>query len=188
MKFNWVDILLILICVVFLIGAMVGCKSWGISNNNLSLEDQKPIETPKERFVKVVKSVGWLVLLAIVGIAVSAFAMFNGMKWALGSLVGSIAMLGLSLMVTRYAELLAFITLICVLAGVGFLIYSIVTKKIAISELVTTVEKLKDHIPASATVTAFKDKSNPDSAANIQSDSTQKIVEVTKKKLNGNLK
>jgi uncharacterized protein YceK len=186
MKFSWIDILLIVVCLVFIIVLVTGCSSWGTKVD--SLTSQKPVETAKERFVKTVKSVGWLVLFAIVGVAVSAFALFNGNKWALGSLAGSIAMLGLSLMVSRYAELLAFITLICTLAGVGFLIYSIVIKKKAISELVTTVEKLKDHVPGSAKITAFKDESNPDSAVNVQSNTTKKIVDDTKKKLNGKLK
>lgn len=165
-------IILILMGIALILSAP-GCKTWGLNSSPL---DQDITDTPKERFTKAVKSVGWLLILSVIGASVSAFALLNGSKWALSSLIGSIVMLGLSLVISRYAELLALISLICIIGGIGFFIYSVIVKRKALKEIVMTVEKIKPHLSENGVTTFFKDKNNPDSAPAIQSQSTEKLV------------
>lgn len=174
-------VVMIVIFIILLITGCTGCKSWSLRANDIEFEQ----ETPKERFVKTVKSLGWLVTLSVVGIAVSAFALFNGSKWALSSLIGSGVMLALSLLISRYAEVIAFVTLLCVLGGVLLFIYSVVVKKKAINELVHSIEKIKPVLNTQQLKSVFKDESTLVSVPSVQSPTTKKIIATVRKKLKG---
>lgn len=170
----------ILLVVLFVLGGS-GCKSLSFIN---PLSDNTPqVETAKGRFQDAVKSTSWLLTLSILGMAISIFAMLNGSKWALSSLAGSGLAFGLSLMVSRYAEVLAFVMLICILGGIGFVVYSVVVKKKAFKEIIQTVENVKTKLKNGDKEELFDNKNNPDSAESIQSNSTKKIVKEVKEKI-----
>ncbi len=163
-------------------GNAVGDVVWDKEKKQYSWVPREP-DTPKKRFEKAVKSVNWLIVLSIIGMAICSAAMINGSRWALGPLIGSGTSLCLSLVVSRYAEILALITLLCMIGGIIFFIYTVVVKKKALREIVTTVEKIKPHLSESGVKEFFKNKNNPDSAPSVQSATTEKIVAKIKEKL-----
>lgn len=169
--------LIVILCATLLMFSTSGCKSWGAKPGPLNLNP----DTPKERFIQSIKSIGWLLLLSIMGMAVSVFALLNGSRWALSSLGGSGVMMALSLLISRYAEFLALITLLCVLGGIGFFIYSIVVKKKVLVDIVKSVEKVKTQVTPMWDTTVKKE-------LNTQKPATQKVVNKIREKLNGKKK
>lgn len=126
---------------------------------------------PIRQIGESVKGTNWLVTISILATALSVAALFNGSRMALGALVGSMTSLIVSLMVARYATLIAFIGLIL---AVGVLIYSVFIKNRALFEVVKTTEKIKSFLPPEVNNAIFR---NEDSEANtVQSSFTKKIV------------
>lgn len=187
MNINWerwgYGMLVVMIIATMLMLIMVGgCKSWQLKPGTVEIEP----DTAKERFVKAVKSLGWLIILSVIGMAVSAFALFNGNKWALSSLIGSGVMMALSLLISRYAEVIAFVTLLCVLGGIGFFIYSVVVKKRVLVDVIKSVEHAKQMVQKSvSSESALLVSSDMGLALNTQKPATQKVVNKVREKLNG---
>lgn len=177
----WMVTVTIVIALIVLTSSIIGCKSWQSTSGGIEMPDIP--DTPVIRFKKAVKSIGWLIMLSVIGMSVSAFALLNGNKWALSSLVGSGIMMGLSLVISRYAELLAFITLLCLFGGIGFFIYSVIVKKKAISELVRSIEKIKPALNTQQLTAIFKDEKSLVSVPSIQSSTTKKLVAVIRDKM-----
>ncbi len=131
----------------------------------------------EEAFRQVTGKVGWVVTLAILGMAVSSMAFMNGSKAALGPLVGSGVALTMSLMVVRFASLLAIVGLIAAVVLFGLAVWS---RRKALIEIVKTVQEGKEKLAGSdivslAHLSGYLDRQSP---------STQKIVKKIKEKLN----
>jgi Na+-transporting methylmalonyl-CoA/oxaloacetate decarboxylase gamma subunit len=130
--------IVLIIFLVLLVLVMSGCRWAGTEHMDKLVPGPK---TPAARVAEAVRSTNWLVTVAILGVAVSIAAVISGSRGAIGPLVGSVIMLGLTLMVNRYAEVVAFISLVCVVGGMGFLVYNTVVRKRAIKELVKAPNK-----------------------------------------------
>lgn len=182
---SWTIAMLILTTLILLIAFGAGCKGGGIFG---PLNEGTHVDTPTERFQKAVKGTGWLIILAILGVGASAVAMFNGSKWAISSMIGSVLVLILSLVISKYAELLALLGLLCIVGAVGFVIYNVIVKKKALAELVRVIENVKPKLQNGDKEELFEDKNNPNSAVSIQSPATKKLVAEVREKINGEKK
>jgi len=97
--------------------------------------------TSQEALMIAVQKTNWLVTISILGIAASAVALFNGSKNAIPIAVGCFVALTLSLMVARFAYVLA---LGGTVVSVALSVYGIYVKSKAIKEIVAGVQKYKN--------------------------------------------
>jgi len=145
------------------------------------LRPNQPIVSPYDPLTQVgesVKNTNWLVTISILAIALSVAALFNGSKMALGALVGSITSLTVSLMVARYATVIAFVGLFL---AVAVLLYSGFIKNRALFEIFNTAEKAKEKLNVETTLEIFKGHNSV--AEKLQSSTTKKVVDKLQRKL-----
>jgi hypothetical protein len=168
----WYGCISIIITILFI--CLSGCSSLG----GILSPDVTPELTPEQRITEALKSTNWLVTLSILGMAVSVMAIMNGSKMGIGALLGSLTSLTLSLMVIKYAGLIAIIGLV---ASVGLCGYAIYVKRKGMIEVVKNVQEIVDTqertgmgIETSLTLRDILDKQSP---------TTQKIVAKIKEKL-----
>ncbi len=167
---------MVIFMVVFILLMFTFCSGCKITSGG---GVNPPTPDTAAQFYEAVKQTNWLITVSIIGIAVSAAAFFNGSKLALGTLIGSGVALTMSLMVVRYATVVAFAGLVG--SGMVIILVALRNKKV-FKELVQTVEKTKEHFGDSYGKTMFFNK---DSHANeIQSKSTKRIVDKIQKSLN----
>ncbi len=135
--------------------------------------DQIPL-TPTENVLKAMQSTNWLVTIGILGVGLSVFAMFQGWKQAVPTMLGFIAVLVLALTVARWGIVIGFGGLVLLF---GYVCYHLFVRGRALKEVVDTVEYYKGvarfgHIPDEHTKNMIK--------TTVQSPSTTKIVSTIK--------
>ena len=131
------------------------------------------VPTAAQQLFKAAKNSNWLVTISILGVAAGAFAFLNGSKIGLPCIGASCISLFMALAVARFSTWMAVFGLIGSLASVGI---SVLVKNKAMKELVTGVQALK---PIEGGDYSATNKI----LADIQSKSTQKLVQNVKSKL-----
>ena len=163
----------------FLIG-LTGCQ-WmkGGGSQDTTSVDSSIIPVPS-----IPKSINWLAAISIIGIAFSVAALVNGYKWGLGGAVGSGVALWAVITVNQYAKWIAVMGL---LVGVVVLVIATLRNKNVLVDVVKSVERGKEAI--STEVLASNRAINAKGAMQYwlgkHKDSTQKIVNKIREKLNG---
>jgi len=165
-KYGWYYLTWLAFLIFALLISASGCSNLG----GIFSPDVTPELTPEQRITEAVKNTNWLVTLSILGMAISVAAIMNGSKMGIGALLGSLTSLTLSLMVIKYAGLIAIIGLV---ASVGVFGYAVYVKRKALIEVVENVEgiKRKDLVPGI------------EACLHAQSPTTQKIIKNIKEKL-----
>lgn len=131
------------------------------------------VPTAAQQLFKAAKNSNWLVTVSILGIAAGAFAFLNGSKIGISCIGASCISLFMALAVARFSTWMAVFGLIGSLASVCI---SVLVKNRAVKEIVMGVEELK---PAEGGNYSGTNKI----LANIQTKSTQKLVQNVKNKL-----
>jgi len=139
---------------------------------------------PAEILYKTVVKTNWLATASLIGIVVSVFALLNGSKMGLAGIGASCAGLFLTLAVARFAFWLAIVGLV---GSIAIGLWSVFIKTRALTEIIEGIQAIKNRYKDVSYISpaAFKVQANT-ILANHQSDSTVKIVETTKEKLNLN--
>lgn len=124
-----------------------------------------------------------LVVVGVVGLAVSLALMFAGNKIGLIGGVGCAALVAVSLFVAKLAPLLPWIIGGAVVVGLSLIVWQMIDKRrkfnvasTAATELVRTVEAAKVLMPKDARLRLFGDGPLPGKANGIQSTATKKLV------------
>lgn len=122
----------------------------------------------------VIKNIGWVQGMLIIGVVGSIFACFNGgAKFGLPLLISCLVGYGLTSAMLFYAKIIALTSLF---SGVGLCGYFIFIKHRALKEIIDTVEFYKKY-----TKTAAKDNAKIVVKEEIQSPTTTKLVSKIKK-------
>ena len=157
----------VLFCIAMLcIAIIVGCAVTGSTTPSVIPPE---VET-------IIKNIGWIQGILIIGVVASIFACFNGAaKIGIPLLISSLIGYGLTSAMLFYAKLIAMMSLI---GGVGLCGYMIVIKHRALEEIVKGVQNYRN-------VTI--EHNDLDGTLDInQSKSTKKIVKkIKEKKING---
>ena len=155
-------LIVLLMCCIFIIGSCI------------SVPKSSTIPTSPE-IQTVIKNISWVQGILIIGIVGSIFACFNGAgKLGTALLVSSLVGFGITSALIIYAKLIAILSLVGGLTLCGYTVY---IKSKALKEIIKGGEILKsvdDEVKE-----LFKQTQNIQ-----QSDTTKKIVEKTKKKIN----
>jgi hypothetical protein len=124
-----------------------------------------------------------LVVLGVVGIAISGALVFSGNKIGIATGVGSALLVGTALFIGQTAQLLPWIIGGVAVLCVGLIVWQLIDKRrkfnvasTAAKELVHTVEIAKTLMPVDARKRVFGDGPVPGKAYQVQSESTQKLV------------
>lgn len=133
--------------------------------------DRIPL-TPTENILKAMQDTNWLITIGILGIGLSVFAMFQGWKQAVPTMLGFIAVLVLALTVARYGIVIGFGGLVLLF---GYICYHLFVRGRALKEIIENVENVKDTFRGNANT-----RVQITSELRRQSPSTTKIVSAIK--------
>ena len=149
---------IIVLALLFLLGGclvvLMGCCA---SQRPSPVEPVIP-PTPTQILYKVVYQTNWLVVVSIIGIAISVAAFVNGSKAALPIGMGSLAALGMTLATIRYAQ---WIALCSFLAALLIFFATVIKKNVALKQLIVGIQKMKGFVTndlVNKTVTAEQNK------------------------------
>ena len=161
-----IGIILVLTCV------MSSCSLFPTSDSTITT-----IPTATQQLWKAAKNSNWLITISILGIAAGAFAFLNGSKIGLPCIGASCISLFMALAVARFSTWMAIFGLIGSLAAVCI---SVLVKNQAVKEIVTGGQDFKTidfepHMDINEIFNGFQQ--------NVQSKSTQKLVQNVKSKL-----
>jgi len=162
-----------------------------VEDTAILIEKIKQLEDEKQNALK--KAMNYLIVIAILLIAISAVGVFQGNYKAIGGIIGGVIIIVSSLAVSVLYTKLAWIGLIGIIGVVlivGFGIYQGISHKKqrkedekAIEETVLTTEALKDKLPEDVRKEFFGDKAYPGRVKNIQSKETEEKVLNARRKL-----
>lgn len=124
----------------------------------------------------------WVILLSVVGVGVAGSLVYTGNMWGISLGFGCLITLGLAIFITQYSMWFAIgAAALCVL-GLGYVVYQLVIRKKAATELVQTVEADKQAMSDPARLHLFGNGAIPGHVDLIQSESTKKFVAKTRSK------
>jgi len=168
-----------------------GSTDDAVSANKDLVEKIQQLEDDKR--IALRKAMNYLIIIAILLIAISAVGVFQGNYKAIGGIIGGVIIIVASLAVSVLYMKLAWIGLVGILGVVlivGFGIYQGISNKRnrtkdekALEETVLTVEALKTKLPEDAKKDFFGDNAYPGKAATIQSKETEAKVLTIRRKL-----
>jgi len=132
-----------IVCVLALLFLLGGClivlTSCHASERCSDKPDVIP-DTVTKILYQTIYRMNWLVVVSIIGIAISTAAFVNGSKAALPIGMGSLAALGMTLATIRYAQWIA----LCSFVAAMLIFFATVLKKnVALKQLIIGVQKLK---------------------------------------------
>ena len=162
--------ILLISCMLFLSGcAMFQSKS---QESNLA----KLPKTPTQQMFQTIAKTNWMFTLSIFGVGAGFFAFLNGSSKGLQLSAACLVVISLIIGLTRYSAIIAGISMV---GTVGLLGYSMWVRKKAMTEVVQSVEDVKEN-------PAVKDERGITSIlSQAQSKATEAIVKVIKTKLRG---
>ena len=162
--------ILLISCMLFLSGcAMFQSKS---QESNLA----KLPKTPTQQMFQTIAKTNWMFTLSIFGVGAGFFAFLNGSSKGLQLSAACLVVISLIIGLTRYSAVIAGISMV---GTVGLLGYSMWVRKKAMTEVVQSVEDVKEN-------PAIKDEGGITSIlSQAQSKATEAIVKVIKTKLRG---
>jgi len=139
-----------IVCVLALLFLLGGClivlTSCHASERCSDKPDVIP-DTVTKILYQTIYRMNWLVVVSIIGIAISTAAFVNGSKAALPIGMGSLAALGMTLATIRYAQWIALCSFV-----VAMLIFfaTVLKKNTALKQIIIGVQELKSYIGAGA--------------------------------------
>ena len=166
-------------CVILMLLILItvsGCSAIGSKSGDILDKDNISMN-PTAKMYEVVSKSNWAVSLCLIGFVISVFAFLNGSKVGLAGMGASAAGMFMGLALARFAMWMAVFGLIgSLVAGLA----SILAKKKALTEIIVSVQKVREGFQVGGTVTA---NSVDDVLEISQSKTTRKLVAAEKHKL-----
>jgi hypothetical protein len=107
---------------IIIIVMLTGCFNAGTRSGGSEYTDTGEKTVP---FARMLKSMDWIMAMAVIGLGLSVAAWFNGSKSAIGLALGCIVAMVAIVVMKKYASLIAFLTLSL---GVLWCVYSLFIK------------------------------------------------------------
>lgn len=161
--------------------------------NTSQLEEKiKQLENDKQLALR--KMMNYLIVIAILLIAISAIGVSQGNYKAFGGIVGGVVIIAVSLSVSVFYAKLAWIALLAIIGVILIVVFGVYQgiqnnkerkKDVkALEETVLTVEALKDKLPEDVKKDFFGERAYPGKTKNIQSKETEEKILNIRRKLN----